>query len=175
MALSRNIVELVMAIFQQSGGPLPLDDLVSFVAELWGVKDFPPRTDDGSGGAGDRLERLASADVDPATKVEQRMQLARLWEEIRALPLPQSRALLLGLKDTGGRCLTILLADIRIASLAQISEVLSMPAERLAELWNKIPLDDTSIAAHLGITREQVIHQRQSARRRLARRMRAFS
>jgi RNA polymerase sigma factor (sigma-70 family) len=175
LALSRNIVELVTAIFEVSGGPLALDDLVSLVAELWGVKDFPPWTDEGGGGAGDQLEHLPSAEVDPATKVEQRMQLAVLWEEICELPLPQRRALLLGLKDAGGRCLTILLADIRIASLAQISETLSMPAERLAELWNKIPLDDMSIAAHLGITREQVIHQRQSARRRLARRMRALS
>ena len=118
---------------------------------------------------------MASPEVDPATRVEQRMQLARFWEEIRALPLPQRRALLLGLKDAGGRCLTVLLADIRIATLPQIAETLAMPAERLAELWNKIPLDDLSIAAHLGITREQVIHQRQSARRRLARRMRVLS
>jgi RNA polymerase sigma factor (sigma-70 family) len=175
LSRSRNIVELVTAIFQLSGGPLPLDDLVSLVAELWGVKDFPPQTDDASGSAGDRLERLASEEVDPATKVEQRMQLSQLWEEIRALPLSQRRALLLGLKDAGGRCLTVLLADIRIASMLQIAEALAMPAERLAELWNKIPLDDMSIAADLGITREQVIHQRQSARRRLARRMRAFS
>jgi RNA polymerase sigma factor (sigma-70 family) len=175
LTLSQNIVGLVTAVFQLSGGPLPLDDLVSLVAELRGVKDLPPWTDAANGDAEDRLERLPSAEVDPATKVEQRMQLARLWEEIGALPLPQRRALLLGLKDAGGRCLTILLADIRIASLTQISEALSMPAERLAELWNKIPLDDMSIAAHLGITREQVIHQRQSARRRLARRMRALS
>src|SRR5918911_259570 len=77
LALSRNIVELVTAIFQLSGGPLLLDDLVGIVAELWGIKDFPPRADDGGGGAGARLERLASAEVDPATRVEQRMELAR--------------------------------------------------------------------------------------------------
>lgn len=170
----RDIVELVSVIFQLSGGPLALDELVSVVAELWGIRDQPPASRDGDGGAGGRLERLASTEVDPATRVEQRMQLARLWEEIRALALPQRRALLLGLKDAGGRCLTVLLADIRIASLPQIAEALEIPAERLAELWAKIPLDDLSIAAHLGITREQVVHQRQSARRRLARRMKGL-
>lgn len=170
----RDIVELVSVIFELSGGPLALDELVSLVAELWGVRDQPPPSCDDERGAGGRLERLASNEVDPATKVEQRMQLARLWEEIRALALPQRRALLLGLKDAGGRCLTVLLADIRIASLPEIAEALEMPAERLAELWGKIPLDDLSVAAHLGITREQVIHQRQSARRRLARRMKEF-
>ncbi|MET0625902.1 MAG: hypothetical protein ABW250_23410 [Pyrinomonadaceae bacterium] len=167
----QNIVELVEAIFHLSGGPLALDELVGLVAELWGITDTPPQTDDGRKDAGSRLERVASAEVDPASRIEQRAQLARLWEEICALPLPQRRALLLGLKDDGGRCLTVLFADIRIASLPQIAEALAMPWERLAELWSKIPLDDLSIAAHLGITREQVIHQRQSARRRLARRM----
>jgi hypothetical protein len=167
----QNIVELVEAIFQLSGGPLALDELVGLVAEVWGITDTPPRTDDDRKGAGSRLERVASAEVDPASRIEQRVQLARLWEEICALPLPQRRALLLGLKDDGGRCLTVLFADIRIASLPQIAEALAMPGERLAELWSKIPLDDLSIAACLGVTREQVIHQRQSARRRLARRM----
>lgn len=167
----QNIVELVEAIFQLSGGPLALDELVGLVAELWGIKDNPPQTDDGRKNAGSRLERVAAAEVDPASRIEQRVRLARLWEEICALPLPQRRALLLGLKDDGGRCLTVLFADIRIASLPQIAEALALPAERLAELWSKIPLDDLSIAAHLGVTREQVIHQRQSARRRLARRM----
>lgn len=170
----RNIVELVEAIYHLSGGPLALDDLVGLVAELWGVKDSPLQTIDGNGAVGNRLERVASAEVDPATRIEQRVQLARLWEEICALSLPQRRALLLGLKDAGGRCLTVLFADIRIASLRQIAETLNMPAERLAELWDKIPLDDMSIAAYLGVTREQVIHQRQSARRRLARRMKEF-
>ena len=171
----RNIVELVNVIFQLSGGPLTLDELVSLVVELWGIKDHLPLTYDGDKDTSWQLERLISSDVDPATKIEQRMQLARLWEEIRALVLPQRRALLLGLKDADGRCLTVLLADIRIASIPQIADALDMPAERLAELWSKIPLDDSRIAAHFGITREQVIHQRQSARRRLARRMKGFA
>ncbi len=45
-----------------------------------------------------------------------------------------------------------------------------MSAERLARLWNDLPLDDITLAGHLGLTRQQVINLRSDARRRLARR-----
>jgi len=48
-----------------------------------------------------------------------------------------------------------------------------MPVERLASLWNKLPLQDADIALLLGITRQQVINLRKSARERLARRVAA--
>jgi hypothetical protein len=41
----------------------------------------------------------------------------------------------------------------------------------LDELWDELPLDDLKIAARLGMTRQQVINLRKSARARLARRM----
>ena len=44
-------------------------------------------------------------------------------------------------------------------------------AEELAGMWNSLPLDDRGIAERLGITRQQVINLRKSARARLARRM----
>jgi hypothetical protein len=46
-----------------------------------------------------------------------------------------------------------------------------MPVERLASLWNDLPIEDVEIAEHLGVTRQQVINLRKVARERLARRM----
>jgi hypothetical protein len=46
-----------------------------------------------------------------------------------------------------------------------------MTDEELTEIWNALPLDDVAIAAHLGVTRQQVINLRKSARERLVRRM----
>ena len=46
-----------------------------------------------------------------------------------------------------------------------------MPPEHLAEIWNELPLDDRTIAGHLGLTRQQVINLRSAARQRLARQM----
>jgi len=56
----------------------------------------------------------------------------------------------------------------------QIAEVLEMLPEKFAELWNDLPIDDAAIAQRLGITRQQVINLRKSARERLGRRMKPF-
>jgi hypothetical protein len=47
-------------------------------------------------------------------------------------------------------------------------------AEEFANLWNELPLEDASIASLLGVTRQQVINLRKSARERLTRRMKGF-
>ena len=60
-----------------------------------------------------------------------------------------------------------------IASIRQIAEAVAIPAEEFARLWNDLPLDDAALALRLGVTRQQVINLRKSARARLARRMTA--
>ena len=52
--------------------------------------------------------------------------------------------------------------------------MLSMSAEQFSQLWDELPLDDASIARLFGITRQQVINLRKTARERLARRMKAI-
>jgi len=64
-----------------------------------------------------------------------------------------------------------LFPETGIASIRQIAATLEMEDEELAELWGKIPLDDLEIAQRLSVTRQQVINLRQSARKRLGRRM----
>ena len=51
-------------------------------------------------------------------------------------------------------------------------DALALSVERLAEFFNRLPLDDATIAEHLNLTRQQVINLRKSARERLARRLR---
>jgi len=58
-----------------------------------------------------------------------------------------------------------------VASLRVVAEALEMSAPALAGIWNDLPLDDAAIAGRLGLTRQQVINLRKSARERLARRM----
>lgn len=169
LATHRQAVDLIAAVFTTIGGPVAFDTLVAVVAQVQGLGDGGVVVRDARA-----LERLADPHLDAATRIELRMQLTRLWEEICALPLAQRRALLLGLRDADGGSLAIVLADIRIASLHEIAAVLDMPPLDLAELWKRIPLDDLTVAERFGVTREQVIHQRQSARRRLARRLKQF-
>jgi hypothetical protein len=58
-----------------------------------------------------------------------------------------------------------------VATIAQVAAVVEVPLDELAALWPDLPLDDNTIAARLGGTRQQIINLRKSARDRLARRL----
>jgi RNA polymerase sigma factor (sigma-70 family) len=164
--------EVLAAIFNHLGSPVELDELVSALAALLGIRDQP-------------LESIAEAEdavafqsavggPGPAWQVEKRIFLQRLWEELQQLPLNQRAALLLNLKDADGRGCIALFPATGIATLRQLAEALEMSAERFAELWNELPLEDARIAESLGLTRQQVINARKSGRERLTRRLKGF-
>jgi hypothetical protein len=165
--------DLLAAIFDRAGGPLPLDDLVSLVADLWQIRDVAPAASIEGDPAGVRPDKTESR-AGPDARMDERSHLERLWAEICELPLRQRVALLLSLRDSSGRGVLTLLPLIHIASLRQIAESLGMPGEKLASLWNQLPLDDATIAEYLAITRQQVINLRKCARERLWRRTREF-
>ncbi len=157
--------ELLAGIFDASHGPLEFDAVVTAVVELKGLRDWPADSPE--------MELL------PATQQEsnvlERLQnqqwLRKLWSEISDLPLAQRKALLLNLRAEEGDSALVLAPVAGIASIRQIAGLLEMAAEDLAALWNRLPIDDMTIAAQLGLTRQQVINLRKSARERLARRM----
>ena len=122
----------------------------------------------------DALEQLPDAKMDVATGVEQRIYLQRLWAEVCQLLPRQRAAILLNLRDAQGRGIIALFPLLRIASMRQIAVALDMRSEEFANLWNDLPLEDAGIAGLLGVTRQQVINLRKSARERLARRMKGF-
>jgi hypothetical protein len=161
-------LQLIAEIFDRNGAPLTLDDLVTIVAELAQIKDNQPQISIDDDYVGSYAVSRQEADM----SIDQRSQVERLWLEVCALPLRQRVALLLSLRDANGRAVLTLLPLIGIASLRQLADALEMPADKLAELWNKLPLEDTTIAESLRVTRQQVINLRKSARSRLARRTR---
>jgi RNA polymerase sigma factor (sigma-70 family) len=165
------LAENIASIFDYAGGPIEFDELVTAVAAIQGVSDQPVEslTKDDDGGFDP-----ATPDPDPAWRIEKKMFLQRLWEELTQLPVNQRAALLLNLKDASGfGCITLFPA-IGIATIRQLAAALEFPAERLAELWNELPIEDTRIAELLGLTRQQVINARKSGRERLARRLKGF-
>lgn len=166
------LTELATAIFQAVGVPVEFDELVGVIADLQGVRE--PHVS--SRVVKDRETdeaRLPDPRVSVATEIEQRSYLQLLWSEILQLPQPQRLALLLNLRDAQEGVIELLpLAGV--ASLREIAAALALPAEEFARLWNALPLDDTVIAARLGITRQQVINLRKAARARLGRRMGAL-
>ncbi|HYR85184.1 MAG TPA: hypothetical protein VE422_13960 [Terriglobia bacterium] len=160
------------AIFDYLGSPVEFDELVSTLAAVLQIRDQPMEsTDQNEEAIG---FTAAAGEPDTAWQVEKRIFLQRLWEEVRRLPRNQRAALLLNLKDAGGRGCIALFPATGIATLRQLAEVLEITAEKLAALWNELPLEDTIIAEMLRLTRQQVINARKSARERLARRLKGF-
>lgn len=167
---AQELAETVKSIFDYAGGPVEFDELVTAVAAIQGVSDQPVESVDDDDGGIDP----ATPDPDPAWRVEKKLFLQRLWEELTQLPVNQRAALLLNLKDASGfGCITLFPA-IGIATIRQLAATLELSAERLAELWNDLPIEDARIAELLGLTRQQVINARKSGRERLARRLKGF-
>ncbi len=164
------LTELLASLFRLLDSPVEIDELVSLVAALLGIRDAPMQTESETTGA---KEKLLSSDprerLDAA--FDYRARLERVWQEVRALPIRQRAALLLNLKDEQGDSALALLPVLKIATVHQIAETLEMAPEALAAIWNDLPLEDLTIAERLGATRQQVINLRKCARERLARRL----
>jgi RNA polymerase sigma factor (sigma-70 family) len=162
----------LMAIFDYLGKPVEFDKLAGALAGLLQLEDQPiesiEQNKDIPG-----LETSAG-ERDTAWRVEKRIFLQRLWEEIRQLPLNQRVALLLNLRDSKGGGSIALFPALGIASIHHLAEAMEMSVEKLAGMWNELPLEDTRIAELLQLTRQQVINLRKAARKRLAGRLKGF-
>lgn len=155
----------LLRLFTAIQAPLAFEDVVSILAQTYG---YPAQETPRSLDPLHDIEGSAPSD----RGIESVQYLRDLWNEIRALPLHQRLALLLHARAADGEPVVRLLPLARVATIAAIAAALEIPPEELAALWRKLPLDDLSIAARLGLTRPQVISLRRSARERLARRMR---
>ena len=155
---------LLRALFESCGAPIKLDELVNIVAEICREKDHPDEPLD-------TVMNLAAPRLDFETILEQQHLLALLWKEVCQLPRRQRVALLLNFRDPQGRDLLSLMPYTRTATITQIAEAVEIPLAVFLPLWNKLPLDDATIAALLDATRQQVINLRKCARERLDRRM----
>ena len=156
----RRPAEAVAAIFACAGRPLPLESLVRIAAELWQIVD-------------ERIphDEIELADPLPphASRFENTQMVEVLWKEIQRLPALQRVALLLNLRDPSGMNAMALFVVLGVASSAEIADAVGVTAAELAAMWSSLPLDDLTIAARLGLTRQQIINLRRSARERLAR------
>lgn len=168
---SLELHELIIAIFKLHGVPIELDQLTAIVAKLQGVEDHPLMPFETISSSS---EPVPSYQANSATLVEYHQLLDQLWNEIRQLPRRQRVALLCNLKNQEGINVITLFPAAGVATFEQIAEALEVPVAEFESLWRKLPLDDLNLAEYLGITRQQVINLRRSARDRLMRRMKAL-
>jgi RNA polymerase sigma factor (sigma-70 family) len=156
---------LLEALLRAAGGPVEFDRLIGTMASLAlaraaGRADMPP------------ADVLADRAALPADRLlEQRESTERLWREVCLLPLRQRVALLLSLRDHGGSGLLWVFPLTAAASVREIARMLEMAEQELADMWNRLPLDDVAIGERLGCARQRVINLRLSARKRLSNRL----
>jgi RNA polymerase sigma factor (sigma-70 family) len=156
---------LIEALLRAAGGPVELDRLVGTMASLVLARDAEPA-------ALPPPDVLADPDALPADRqLEQRALTESLWQEVGLLPVRQRVALLLSVRDAAGSGLLWVFHLTGVAGMREIARTLEMPEPALAELWNRLPLDDLAIGERLGCTRQQVINLRLSARKRLCNRL----
>ncbi len=168
----KNAYELLTTIFNWTNSPVELDLLTSVCAVWWNVTDETTAIDAPVNSDSDAPAlQIADNRPDVYTENERRDYLRRLWNEIGELPPRQRSAVLLNLKDENGRGVIDLWLVVGVANAAEIARALEMTPEKFAEIWNYLPLEDNRVAEILGLTRQQVINLRKSARERLARRM----
>ena len=160
-----HLPDLLAALFRWTGAPVEWHDLLAAVTRLRDAEG-PAEV------SGEHAELSAALSPDPTpgphNALRWREYLAWLWRSVGALSLRQRRAFLLHSHvvfdwEAAGT-----------ASLRELAALVELPAERLAELWGRLPLDDHSIAALLPATRQQVINLRRVARDTLGRRWREW-
>ena len=149
-------------VFDHVRKPLELERLVEAVAELFQLPLIPTQA-----ARSERTEETASAE----SSLVYRSALIEVWREVDLLPPRQRIALLLSLRDESGSAITSLLILLRIVTFDGLAAAVELSSEELTAIWDQLPLPDAVIAERLGLTRQQVINLRKSARERLGRRL----
>jgi hypothetical protein len=164
--------EFLNTLFERSVGPIGFDEVVKIAAETWHIHDSPVESLDT--GSTESDHQFTSSDPRVDLALEQRLFFEEVWREVCQLPVLQRAALLLNLRDSRDGGVISFLPFLGVASKHELARLLEMPYEDFEKVWNELPLDDSRIAQMFGITRQQVINLRKTARERLVRKMRSL-
>jgi len=162
--------EFLNVLFERSGRPIGFNEVVRIAAETWQIHE--PSTESIDTDGSERDDQFTSSEPRVDLALEQRLFFEQVWREVCQLPVLQRAALLLNLRDSRDGGMISFLPFLGVATKEELARLLEMPYADFQRLWKQLPLDDLRIAQMFGITRQQVINLRKTARERLARRMR---
>jgi RNA polymerase sigma factor (sigma-70 family) len=158
--------DLLAAILNQVGEPISVDDVVSVIAEVKGIKDLPAISFDSD--EQDLAQNLSDSRIRIDTILEMREPLKLIWEALRQLPRDEFKVYMLYAQDTTGEDLITLFLAVKIVTASQIAEQLDLSMDQFQDLLlTRLPLDNESIAKELGIKVERVYKLRFQAGKRL--------
>lgn len=158
----RRAGDALVHLFRMAGAPMLLEEATTVLARLWNVTDKSSLR---------RASTDRATNADPSSLYDRREELQIVWREILRLPQQQRTALLLNLRDAFGLNAVELFPLTRAATLDDVAAAAGVSAAKLTQMWSRMPLRDQEIADMLGVTRQQIINFRKSARERLRRRI----
>lgn len=166
----QNPAALLGTIFIRACAPIDFEDLVTLIAEILAITDEPYDQDLGRRRRANSYEPTVEFE-DPFKSDGRQLLLKRLWSELLELTPAQRISLLLSFREKGRISGMGLLAEMEIASTAEIGAALGMSADEFARIRPQLPWSDNAISDRLGLSTQQVISCRLTARRRLFRRL----
>jgi RNA polymerase sigma factor (sigma-70 family) len=160
---------LVAEIFKWVGGPIEMEALAGLLVILLEVREQPVESIEQSVESLSR--QFAGSAISDDRRLEAQEILKKLWDEIKLLPPEQRDTICLSLADDNGNDLWNILVKAGAVTLPQLAADLGLTIEQLMDLWEKVPMDGVTLAAHLGATRSQVNKWRFRAMQRLRERL----
>jgi DNA-directed RNA polymerase specialized sigma24 family protein len=161
----KNPEAFLQELLARIGHPVPFDSLVAALGRHLNLGEaehsFDPLLHD----------RSATAQS-PDSALERRARLERFWAVLPVLPERQRAALLLTLRDEQGEGVIEWLPALGLTTFEALATTLGMSLPELSAIWPRLPVDDQWLADRFGLTRQQVINLRKSARDKLARHLR---
>lgn len=166
--------ELICRVLDWARGPVPIDDLVSCIANLTNVRDPEPLSVDAQPDRDEDADSPIDWLVDSHVGVEQQVVdagwldhvLTWFWKEFLLLSPKQRKAIMMGLSSEQ------VMAVVTSVGLSEVAESLEMTADALAELIGRLPLPDVVTGDEIGIPARSVPSVRFKAWRRIQRRSR---
>jgi RNA polymerase sigma factor (sigma-70 family) len=158
--------DLITIIFDHVGEPIGVDDLVSVIAEIKGIKDLPAISFDSD--EDDLAQTLSDSKIRIDTILEMREPLKTIWENLCRLPRDEFKVYILYARDVRGEDLITLFLASRIVTASQVAELLDLSVGQLQDLLrSRLPLDNERIAKEMGIKVERVYKLRSRAGKRM--------
>jgi DNA-directed RNA polymerase specialized sigma24 family protein len=164
-----DLFDAIKIILHEATGGLILNDLANIIFDLQNIETDMPDIP-----VEDTIYQTAhnAFGGDEQLRLEDRIQLGKIWLEIKQLQFNQRFALLLQMQVKGVSGIHLLLF-LKITTLAELSDCLRMTLDEFAEVYNNLPLKDNEIAKMLKITETQSSNLRKVAKERLQRKLKS--
>jgi RNA polymerase sigma factor (sigma-70 family) len=147
--------KILSALFEWTGKPLELDNVVTIIAALMNVRDQSHEVFDEQSEAYFEVP-VARETVNAQSRVEEKELLQQLWDVVKNLPAPQRDAYCFLFHDERGCDLFSLLIESEIVSYGQLAHALNRSPQEINRLRSQMPMDGPTAAAELNVTRPQV-------------------